>query len=86
MMGGPPPGMGQPMGMQPMGMQPQPMQFPRTSMGEQPSQKLTMAKDQIDAQISDVTFAQAKLKHEKDQMQRKKSVYEQILDRIKGAV
>ena len=78
MMGGPPPGMGQPMQ--------QPMQFPRTAMGEQPSKKLSMAKDQIDAQISDVTFAQAKLKHEKDQMQRKKSVYERILDQIKGAV
>ena len=63
-----------------------PPDFTNTAAGPEPGQKLSRRAEALGAQISDLTLAQAKLKHQKDQMTRQKSAYEELLNRLKGSV
>lgn len=69
-----------------MGPQQTPPDFTRTAAGDRPGQQLSKKAEQLGAEISDLTLVQARLKHQKDQMTRQKSAYEQLLNRLKESV
>ena len=62
-----------------------PPDFTRTR-GAGGFQKLSQRAEQTGAQISELTLRQAMLKHQKDQLTRQKSAYEQLIKKIQGSV